>query len=140
MRCVLDDPAIDELLAELQEVERRLKEDRGYRRPRHLMPFINGHPEDGFISHHVPRLLRRFQDPAGPYWLPCQGDRFSATVLEQKSQNWLVEPADTPGVSFYLRPKGCAGIESMTGKTVTVSVTKAWRRRGRLYVTGTMAG
>ena len=65
---------------------------------------------------------------------------FSATVLEQKSQNWLVKPADTPGVSFYLRPKGYGGIESMTGKTVTVSVTKAWRHRGRLYVTGTMAG
>lgn len=135
LRCVLDDPAIDELLAELAEAERRSEAERDYRRPQHVWQFVNGCPDEGFLSYHVPRLLARFLEPGGTYWLPREGEALSLTVVEQKSRNWLVRLAGSSGGSFYFRPKGLLS-STMPETAVCARVTKAWRHAGRLFVSG----
>ena len=137
VHCVLDDPAIDELLAELTEVEQRLKAERGYRRPEHVMQFVNGCPEESFLSHHAPRLLARFQESGGPYWLPREGDVLSVTVVEQKSQNWRVHLHGCPSTAFYFRPKGLP-LTGSVDSTIGVRVAKSWRYKRNLYVSGTV--
>ena len=137
LRSILDDPEIDELLEDLAEARRRRKEEREYRMDRALWDIMFGNMSPAFLDLHVPRLLARLTDQSSDYWMPRENEVITVKIQEKKQLNWLVNLADAPEKTLYLRP-GHYPEHVAQGDTVRILVTKSWHYKKRLFVSGKM--
>ena len=137
LRCVLDDPCVQDTLAILEDARRRQKHDREYRIPSDLDGLLTGNPGKKDLEERVARLYARLVDPDGPYWFPAEGELLDVTVLRTGRQNWMVRCGGARISSFYLRGDGSAPPHGTPGSTLRIRVTKRWYHRRRLYVVGT---
>jgi len=138
IRCVLEDPTIDELLQELEEAKRRHKEDRGYRMDRFHWNLMNGNMNDDFLDRHVPRLSARLSGKDSEYWLPEKHEMITLMVQEKKRLNWLVSLVDIPERMIYFRPNFYLEYIS-EGDTIKICVSKSWYYKKRLFISGEVA-
>jgi tetratricopeptide (TPR) repeat protein len=135
LRCILEDPEIENLLTDLKEASERRKEEREYRMPSNLWDIMHGNMDHQFLDQHVPRLLASLEDKSSDYWMPEKNEIISVAIQEKKQLNWLATLNKYPEKTLYLRPSHYSEHIS-EGDTVRVLVSKSWHYKKRLFVSG----
>ena len=135
LRCLLEDPIIDKLLEELQEVKKRHKEDRKYRPDRIHWDLMYGNMKDDFLALHVPRLLNHLSNKTSNFWLPEENEVITVVVKEKKRINWLVSFIDYPEKKIYFRINSY--IEHISeDDLINICVLKSWYYKKSLFISG----